>query len=394
MVKKHNLSILSVILLVANPVHAENTDPILSAMWEQDDLGYRASTITQKTQNIPYIADSMANTTLSRPSIVVEKTQIIDFYQQLLEDSILADQSSKTKDEGTDSTEEDLIIIIEEGDYPVEVEGNPDQDLSGNIPRRITSGMSSRCQPLVLRLDSGIFNHSNPNLITAPRVADSLGDTQFINSAYLLAKPRLGQQTCLTGSVGGSLVRYGRTGNDNNYNLLNFSAGVEQELTPNTHTWLGWLQQQFYRDGQRTSLDNSVVFLVQHQEELVENQLWLEPSYILQTTFANPASGIEDLSKISNNLRADLRYKFAPRLFGKLNYQINYSRFTGNTSNRDQTKQRAGAELFYALDPQGITWVNGSVHYLFGSSRDITGQTIDLDNLVVGIRLVVNLSLL
>lgn len=393
MIKRCSLSIISSFVLILNFIEIGNTYPISSITKDKYVLGDdEVSNLNNKSYDPFYIANTISNASLNGLSIQVEEPQAVDRNKQFLKNFTLVNQILKVaQEEETNSIEEEFIIGPDVN--PREVKGDPEQDLRRNIPNIIDAGRDGRCQPLGLELKSGVFNSSSPNLISAPRVATSIEDTQFVNSAFLLAKPRLGQQTCLTAAVGGSLVRYARIGNDSNYNLLNFSAGIEQELTPNTHAELVWLQQQFYQDGQRTSLDNSVAFLVQHQQELVENKLWLEPSYLLETTFSNPASDIEDLSRIANNLRVNLNYKFTSRLFGRLNYQINYSRFTGSNSKRDETKQRAGAELLYALDQQGIIWLNGSVSYLFGSSRDITGQPTGLDNLVVGLELVVGLPL-
>jgi len=72
-----------------------------------------------------------------------------------------------------------------------------------------------------LLLRSSVFSSSNITSLSTFRPSD----TVFINSASLLATPKLGETTRLIAAAGGGLVRFANRG-DSDHNLLNFNVAV------------------------------------------------------------------------------------------------------------------------------------------------------------------------
>ena len=314
-----------------------------------------------------------------------------------LAENIKGDAASFSSVDRTESTlvqnsGEEVDIFIPE-DKPRDVDGTfKPEDLDNNNLRKRRTG---RCKSLRLFLDSQISSNLDAATEVAPIPARFADEISFINRAWLLSTPRLGENTCLKALAGTTFVHSAQTGDKNNYNLLlNLGLGIEQEVARDTYFEVGWSQDLFFQDGKNTSLDNSVLLTIFRQNELKQNQLWLDLSNRLQVTF----SDVDTHNRISNISRADLFYKFTPRLFGGLNYQLNYDTYTINSRNcEDRLNQQLGTEMLYNLTSDGSARVSASAGYRFGSTcnydRDVQRVSVDFNNFVLGIRFVLDLSL-
>jgi len=238
---------------------------------------------------------------------------------------------------------------------------------------------AERRQPDVqLLLRSSVFSSSNITSLSTFHPSD----TVFINSALLLATPKLGETTRLIASAGGGLVRFANRG-DSNYNLLNFNVAVQQQIAPGTYGQLGWVQENLYRSGSGDRLlqDNSVQFILGRQDQLGQ-QLRLDSFYELRASFTNP----DDQNRVANTLGARLRYDITPKLQGALDYRLTFKNFT--QVDRSDTEHQISALAVYNINSD--VFVAGSVSYLFGRS---SSSAIDLDNLSVGVSLGWNVPL-
>ncbi|AFY36024.1 outer membrane beta-barrel protein [Calothrix sp. PCC 7507] len=247
------------------------------------------------------------------------------------------------------------------------------------IPSRPVQQPPQRRQPDVqLLLRSSAFTSSNITGLEIPQTSDTL----FINSATLLATPKLGEDTRLIAAAGGGLVRYGDKG-DFNYNYLNFNVGVQQRLTKEMYGQLGWYQERLYRDGSgdRLLLDDSVRLSVGRQDQL-NSRLRLDSFYELRASFAAPS----DQNRVANTLGARLRYDITPKLQGALDYRLTFKDFT--QQDRFDTQNQLGLEAIYNINPD--LFIGGSASYLFGSSSD---ATVDLSNFSVGVSIGLNVPL-
>ncbi|BAY22481.1 hypothetical protein NIES2100_22440 [Calothrix sp. NIES-2100] len=236
-----------------------------------------------------------------------------------------------------------------------------------------------RRQPNVqLLLRSSAFTSSNITGFEAFQPSD----TVFINSATLLATPKLGEDTRLVAAASGGLVRYADQG-DFNYNYLNFNVGIQQRIATGMYGQLGWVQERLYRDGSgdRLLLDDSVRFTVGRQDQL-DNRLRLDSFYELRASFATPS----DQNRVANTLGARLRYDITPQLQGALDYRLSLRDFT--QQERFDTQNQIGLEAIYSINPD--FFISGSASYLFGSSSD---ATVDLDNFSVGVNIGFNVPL-
>ncbi|MCY7276154.1 MAG: outer membrane beta-barrel protein [Phormidesmis sp. CAN_BIN44] len=239
--------------------------------------------------------------------------------------------------------------------------------------------VAERRQPDVqLLLRSSVFSSSNITSLSTFRPSD----TVFINSALLLATPKLSETTRLIASAGGGLVRFANRG-DSNYNLLNFNVAVQQRIAPGTYSQLGWVQENLYRSGtgDRLLQDNSVQFILGRQDQLGQ-QLRLDSFYELRASFTNP----DDQNRVANTLGARLRYDITPKLQGALDYRLTFKNFT--QVDRSDAEHQIGALAVYNINSD--VFVAGSVSYLFGRS---SSASIDLDNLSVGVSLGWNVPL-
>ncbi len=239
--------------------------------------------------------------------------------------------------------------------------------------------VAERRQPDVqLLLRSSTFSSSNITSLSTFRPSD----TVFVNSALLLATPKLGETTRLIASAGGGLVRFANQG-DSDYNLLNFNVAVQQRIAPGTYGQLGWVQENLYRSGSGDRLlrDNSVQFILGRQDQLGQ-QLRLDSFYELRASFTNP----DDQNRVENTLGARLRYDITPKLQGALDYRLTFKNFT--QVDRSDTEHQISALAIYNINSD--VFVTGSVSYLFGRS---SSSAIDLDNLSVGVSLGWNVPL-
>ncbi len=238
---------------------------------------------------------------------------------------------------------------------------------------------AERRQPDVqLLLRSSVFSSSNITSLSTFRPSD----TVFINSASLLATPKLGETTRLIAAAGGGLVRFANRG-DSDYNLLNFNVAVQQRIAPGTYGQLGWVQENLYRSGSGDRLlqDNSLQFILGRQDQLGQ-QLRLDSFYELRASFTNP----DDQNRVANTLGARLRYDVTPKLQGALDYRLTFKNFT--QVDRSDTEHQISALAIYTINSD--VFVAGSVSYLFGRS---SSSAIDLDNLSVGVSLGWNVPL-
>ncbi|MBW4642537.1 MAG: outer membrane beta-barrel protein [Goleter apudmare HA4340-LM2] len=247
------------------------------------------------------------------------------------------------------------------------------------IPTRPVQQPPQRRQPDVqLLLRSSAFTSSNISSLEIPQPSDAI----FINSATLLATPKLGEETRLIAAAGGGLVRYGEQG-DFNYNYLNFNVGLQQRLTKEMYGQLGWYQERLYRNGSgdRLLLDDSVRLSVGRQDQL-NSRLRVDSFYELRASFATP----NDQNRIANTLGARLRYDITPKLQGALNYRLSLKDFT--QQDRFDTQNQFGLEAIYNINPD--LFIGGSASYLFGSSSD---ASVDLNNVSVGVSIGLNVPL-
>ncbi len=238
---------------------------------------------------------------------------------------------------------------------------------------------AERRQPDVqLLLRSSVFSSSNITALSSFHPSD----TVFINSASLLATPKLGETTRLIASAGGGLVRFANQG-DSNYNLLNFNVAVQQRIAPGTYGQLGWVQENLYRSGSGDRLlqDNSLQFILGRQDQLGK-QLRLDSYYELRASFTNP----DDQNRVANTLGARLRYDVTPKLQGAVDYRLTFKNFT--QVDRSDTEHQISALAIYNINSD--VFVAGSVSYLFGRS---SSSAIDLDNVSVGVSLGWNVPL-
>jgi hypothetical protein len=234
-------------------------------------------------------------------------------------------------------------------------------------------------QPTVqLFLGSSVFSSSN---ITALEIFQP-SDTVFINSATLLATPKLGPSTRLIAAASGGLVRFAGE-EDFNYNRLDFNVGVQQRLAAGMYAQLGWRNEQLYRseDGDRLLRSNAVDLVVGRQDQLAK-QLRLDTFYNLNARFTDP----DQQSRVANSLGARLRYDFSPSFQGALDYRLTLKDFT--QVDRFDTEHQVSAIATYAINRN--LFLSGSVSYLFGRSSD---PNIDLGNFSVGISVGWNIPL-
>jgi hypothetical protein len=238
---------------------------------------------------------------------------------------------------------------------------------------------AQRRQPDVqLLLRSSVFSSSNITGLEALK----LSDTVFVNSAQLLATPKLGENTRLIASAGGGLVRFATEGNFN-YNFLTFNVALQQRLAPGTFGQLGWVQDSLYRSdgGDRLVRDNAIQFILGRQDQLGRN-LRLDSFYELRAGFANP----DDQSRVTNTLGTRLRYDITPTVQGALDYRLTFKNFT--QVDRSDTEHQLGASVIYNISPD--VFVAGTVSYLFGRSSE---SAVNLSNLSFGLNLGFNVPL-
>jgi Putative beta-barrel porin 2 len=313
-------------VVLANPHESINqTVPV-------DQVLTPTPTIITENQNIPILADSPANSPVSEP----------------------------TEPENSEQADSDLgeIKII-----PTPKVKQPPQPPQPDVQ---------------LLLRSSGFSSSN---ITGVDFLQR-SDTVFINSATLLATPKLGAETRLIAGVSGGLARFA-TKDEYNYNYLNFNAAIQQRLTPKVYGQLGWVQDRLYSvsSDKRILLDDSIRLTIGRQDALSSN-LRLDSYYELRASFSTPKTQ----SRIANSLGARLRYDLTPKLQGGLDYRLTFKDYT--EQQRFDTQHQLGLDLVYNINQD--LFIGSSASYLFGSSSQ---SFTNMDNFSVGINLGLNLPL-
>lgn len=236
-----------------------------------------------------------------------------------------------------------------------------------------------RRQPDVqLLIRSSVFSSSNITGLDSPKFSD----TVFINSAQLLATPKLGETTRFIAAAGGGITRFATQG-DSNYNFVSYNVAVQQQLAPRTFGQLGWVQDTLYQneDGRRLLRDNAIQLIVGRQDRLGE-QLRLDSFYELRASFSNP----DDQSRVANTVGTRLRYDITPTVQGALDYRLTLRNFT--QVDRFDTEHQISALFIYNISPD--VFLAGSASYLFGRS---SSSAVDLNNLSFGLNLGINLPL-
>ncbi|MBD2311811.1 outer membrane beta-barrel protein [Desertifilum sp. FACHB-1129] len=230
---------------------------------------------------------------------------------------------------------------------------------------------------LELLLRSSTFNSSN---VFARE--DARSDLVFVNSLLLVATPQLGPQTRLVAGIEGGLVRFANEG-EMNYNLVRFTAGIQQQLASRMYGQLSWVQDRVYQadDGDRFLLQDTARLLIGRQDPLSE-QWRLDSFYELSASFASPSSR----NQIMNALGVRFRREITSDLEGTLDYRLSLEDYT--KTNRFDIKHQVGAALYYNISPRFL--IGGSVSYLFGSS---SRAAVDVNNFSIGVNLGVNLPL-
>ncbi|AFZ03075.1 outer membrane beta-barrel protein [Calothrix sp. PCC 6303] len=267
---------------------------------------------------------------------------------------------------------------------PTEPENSPEADDSdlGEIKIIPTPKLKQPPQPpqpdVQLLLRSSGFSSSN---ITGVDFLQR-SDTVFINSATLLATPKLGAETRLIAGVSGGLARFA-TKDEYNYNYLNFNAAIQQRITPKVYGQLGWVQDRLYSvsSDKRLLLDDSVRFIIARQDSL-SSQLRLDSYYELRASFSTPKTQ----SRIANSLGTRLKYDLTPKLQGALDYRLTFKDYT--EQERFDTQHQVGLDLVYNINQD--LFIGSSASYLFGSSSQ---SFTNMDNFSVGINLGLNLPL-
>jgi hypothetical protein len=201
----------------------------------------------------------------------------------------------------------------------------------------------------------------------------------LINSALLLATPKLGPETSLVASVGGGLQQFRQVGGSDFY-FLNFSLGVRQKLARDTYGQLGWVQERLYETGTASNVVDDSIRLSVDREDNVAAKLRLNSFYELRASFAR--GGSYDQSRIANTLGARLRYDFTPQLEGALDYRIVADSFT-NASVGTTVRQQLSALATYRFNRHAF--VTGSVSYVLGSAIDPFDGFNRLNTFVLGV---------
>jgi Putative beta-barrel porin 2 len=245
-------------------------------------------------------------------------------------------------------------------------------------PRSVKQPPQPRQPDVQLLLRSSTFSSSN---ITA---VDFLkrSDTVFVNSATLLATPKLGEDTRFVASATGGLTRFA-TKDEFNYNFLTFNAGIQQRIAPGMYGQLGWVQDRLYNqdNGDRILVDDSVRLTIGRQDQL-SKRLRLDSFYDLRASFAEPKAQ----SRVANSLGARLRYDLTPKLQGALDYRLTLKDYTNQ--DRFDTQHQVGVDLIYNVNKD--LFIGSSASYLFGSS---SASSIDLNNFSLGVNIGLNLPL-
>ncbi|MEB3295471.1 MAG: outer membrane beta-barrel protein [Synechococcales bacterium] len=283
-----------------------------------------------------------------------------------------ATEPAPSSDSTTDPLASEPLEPLDESEVRSEV--GELQPFTAQTPQK------SRPQPTVqLLLRSSAYTSSN---ITALRDF-SPSDTVFVNSAMLLATPKLGESTRLIASASGGLTKFASLG-DSNYNHVGFNVAIQQRITEGTYAQLGWLQESLYRaeGGDRLLRDNSLQIILGRQDQIAK-KLRLDTTYDLRASFTDR----DDQSRLTHSLGTRLRYDVSPQLQTALEYRLNLKDYT--RVDRFDTEHQVSALATYSITPN--LFVMGNVSYIFGRSSNPDNNP---NNLSIGISLGANIPLL
>jgi hypothetical protein len=229
-----------------------------------------------------------------------------------------------------------------------------------------------------LLLQASAFGSTNITGLEEP----SEGGFPLGTGATLLLTPALGPSTRLIASAGGGITRFPGNG-DFNYNALDFSVGVQQQLTQEMYGRIAWDNRQLYRSGSGENLASiNAVNLTIGRQDRFSDQLRLDSYYILQGRFVSP----NEYSRLTNSLGANVRYALTPQVEGLVGYQLAFEDYTQVV--RFDTTQSLRAGFNYR--PSSEFYVSSMASYFFGSSSD---ADVFLDNLSFGFSVGFNVPL-
>jgi len=242
-----------------------------------------------------------------------------------------------------------------------------------------------RREPVVqLLLRPSVVTSSDLSIVNNSNTADN--NLVFTTGAFLLATPELGADTRLIALAGGELIRYG--GQDDGYNSLDLSLGIQQRLGQDTYAQLGWAQRQlFEQDGDREFVDNSAQLAILHQERLGE-RLRLNGFYELRFSLVDTSP--RDQDRLRNTIGARLGYGFTPQLEGAIDYRAVHESVTSG-GNFTGIRQQISAIATYR--PNQNLSISGAVSYLVGPSYTFEGNRDSLNNILVQLNIGINLPL-
>ncbi|HEY9596913.1 MAG TPA: outer membrane beta-barrel protein [Cyanophyceae cyanobacterium] len=211
---------------------------------------------------------------------------------------------------------------------------------------------------------------------------DPVDDGLFSAGLTLLAVPSLGNGTSLFAAVSGNVIRYSYLG-EYDYNELQLSLGVRQQMGRHTYGTVGWSNRQLFEQdrGDRFLNEHSVYLELGRQDSLTQ-QLTLNTFYQFRLSFADPT----DRSQVIHYLGASLDYDLLPSLQLTLDYQFALADFT--RQERLDNYHQLLTRLTYRMSSNSQIYLFGG--YSFGDSSD---SAIDFDGLVFGIGADVSLPL-
>ena len=210
---------------------------------------------------------------------------------------------------------------------------------------------------------------------------DPIDDSLIFSSLTLWSTPRLAENTYLSASADGNLIRYINQ-SEFNYNLLRFKVGVSQRLNRQMWGEMGWTNQQFYRtDGDRF-LNEQMAYLSLSRQDRITQKLIFNSYYDLRVSVADP----DTRSRVINSLYLSLSYYFRPNLQVGLDYQFERSDFT-QQDRFDQYHRILGRLTYGVLRDSQVNVLGGVT---LGGSSD---PFIDFDSLFFSVTYSVDFSI-
>jgi hypothetical protein len=258
-------------------------------------------------------------------------------------------------------------------------ESDEDPELGKLRLRELTPPSSPASSKSAVYLLGGVGYFRSNNIFSG---IDPVNDGLFRSGLTILAAPTLGPNTTLFASVSGNIVRYSEQ-SQYDYNELNYSAGIRQQINSQTYGELGWNNRHLFSQsrGDRFLYEHSI-YLELGRRDLLAKQVTLDTYYQLRGSFASPS----DRSQLINSVGASLGYNPTSSLQLALDYQFAFAHFT-QQERQDQYHQLL-ARLTYTLSPNSRFYIFGG--HSFGHSSD---PYIDFNGLVFGTGLNFNLTL-